>query len=953
MPVLGEQSKKELSGPRSHVVQETDRKPDDIQVQVQVIEARNLPSSILHKPNPYVGIYVLKDTFPRCTTEKATKTNTPKWKQTLELFVANWKKTRRPMSIRCEVYDWNKSDEHDFLGEATIQFNEYAALKETTGKWVEVWLPLAKRTSKDKVSGDIHVAIRCIDVEEKEKKQTKKEVEDNATPPIEISAPIQPTFPTGVNSSNKENEIIDEDDLEIDAEGEGLRDGLKEGEVAPVYVFAKKKDGKPVNLKNLGPIEAFVTAPNYNSKSDPKPCKVNFRDDGSAAFDMKSFEGPGTYLVDIKVKGKPIRYSPYPVVVHPEASSNDSLAYGDCLYHPEQKTKPYKACIVETPNEFYVQVKDSNGHDILDGGDRINIEVKNGALLVREPVDNQNGTYTVPFTPLKTGICELEVILNGLPISNSPVKLLVEDKTDPSKTIVDDLQTTIKCKQPQQFSIIACDSSGNKRERGGDIVEVSFENNDSATIFTDDNNTGTYEVTYTCPIPGEFKLIAKLNGVPVVQSPIKVIPTVDANYCTIIDHKLVHGGDLSASKDLSLQFSFQTRDNEGQLVTQSCGEKITADITYYKDLSKKNGTSIGVANVVDNSDGTYTIQHSPKEAGVYQFDIFLQNSLLPFSPFDLIVTDGVDASNSEFLGPQKAYVDTPTKLLIRPKDLNGVNVVAPIDAQFDIEISDSNGNPVDDITPLPPREDGIRPYQFTPKTKGIHKVTAKYNDEPIQNSPFQLHAKEKVWRPDPTKCEIAKLPEESNAHQPVLFDIQLKTDENKPLIFGGEDLEVSVSLDDCPSHKQPYTPVKFEVKPNGVRPCQFKPLVPGVYSVDARVNGVPIANSPKRIKVLPPNPYSAKVTNRSFQIQIYDDQGEKYTNMDEEEIQSVKVDFLEKETKQHTENIKSNIKYLGEGLFLVQYLVIKQGDYEMIVNVEGQLVAKVNYQFENFEFKEE
>lgn len=73
------------------------------------------------------------------TTEPQKKTTSPKWNQVLDVYCRNWKKVKQPMSIRCELYDWNKSEDHDheFLGEISIRFSDYAALKETTGKWVE------------------------------------------------------------------------------------------------------------------------------------------------------------------------------------------------------------------------------------------------------------------------------------------------------------------------------------------------------------------------------------------------------------------------------------------------------------------------------------------------------------------------------------------------------------------------------------------------------------------------------------------------------------------------------------------------------------------------------------------------------------------------------------------------------------------------------------------------
>jgi Ca2+-dependent lipid-binding protein len=66
---------------RSHdVVEHYEPNPDDIQVQVQVIEAKNLyKTDLFGKTNPYMGIYVTNESFPRVKTKVQHKTLNPKY----------------------------------------------------------------------------------------------------------------------------------------------------------------------------------------------------------------------------------------------------------------------------------------------------------------------------------------------------------------------------------------------------------------------------------------------------------------------------------------------------------------------------------------------------------------------------------------------------------------------------------------------------------------------------------------------------------------------------------------------------------------------------------------------------------------------------------------------------------------------------------------------------------
>lgn len=100
-----------------------------------------------------------------------------------------------------------------------------------------VWLPLQKRTSKDKVSGDLHIGIRCIDLEEKALKKDRQQQailgqNEHPQPVINTPSSIDPTLeslpkhPTKVPSlpiEPSEETPTDPDIEDVVIEGRGVR----------------------------------------------------------------------------------------------------------------------------------------------------------------------------------------------------------------------------------------------------------------------------------------------------------------------------------------------------------------------------------------------------------------------------------------------------------------------------------------------------------------------------------------------------------------------------------------------------------------------------------------------------------------------------------------------------------------------------------------------------------
>lgn len=75
-----------------------------------------------------------------------------------------------------------------------------------------------------------------------------------------------------------------------------------------------------------------------------------------------------------------------------------------------------------------MQTKDALGNLIKVGGAQVQALLRSASKEATEPiaiVDNHDGSYTADYTVGVAGEWELEILLNGTPIKDSPFKLQV------------------------------------------------------------------------------------------------------------------------------------------------------------------------------------------------------------------------------------------------------------------------------------------------------------------------------------------------------------------------------------------------------------------------------------------------------------------------------------------------------------------------------------------------
>lgn len=119
----------------------------------------------------------------------------------------------------------------------------------------------------------------------------------------------------------------------------------------------------------------------------------------------------GVYFVGVLYEGVDIGGSPFKLTVDPGPThANGCSASGPGIHG--------SYTMVET--SFVIQARDYFGNARNNGGDVFNIEIGGTASARMRMRDNENGTYTVAYTPEIGGDYFISVTINGVHIQDSP-----------------------------------------------------------------------------------------------------------------------------------------------------------------------------------------------------------------------------------------------------------------------------------------------------------------------------------------------------------------------------------------------------------------------------------------------------------------------------------------------------------------------------------------------------
>lgn len=420
---------------------------------------------------------------------------------------------------------------------------------------------------------------------------------------------------------------------------------------------------------------------------------------------------------------------------------------------------------------FQIQLEDGSPSDI-----RATLKGPDSSPPVR--MDWQGNTAHCSFTPVETGQHTLDVTTDGKSISGCPVNFrVVADRSRVTFHPVD------RCALGKS-SELKVDASG----AGQGDLRMEARSPSGYVMHPDPiYRNGTYASNFTPNEVGTWEISVLYDGDHISGSPYHV-----------------HVFDPLAVRVYGLEGGAV-----GRALTFNADAKQAGD----GDLNVKvsyAGTSIP-AHILHEGNGEYKIDFTPKGAGQYKVNVFMNDVEVRGSPYTLDIVDSSQVTLSGE-GLSLVPVDRPTTFTIHTKGAGSGNLTVDISDPDDSHVPHS----------MTSASDGDLHVTYTPKVVGDYQINVRYSGQDVSGSPFTAKAYD-------SGAIIVTPLHDGIVGQPLSFDIDVRQ-------AGEGQLQIMVNNGNIPNEVDP--------KDIGVYCIQFVPLEPGQQKVDILFNDEPLPLSP-------------------------------------------------------------------------------------------------------------
>ncbi|XP_018518812.1 LOW QUALITY PROTEIN: filamin-B [Lates calcarifer] len=580
------------------------------------------------------------------------------------------------------------------------------------------------------------------------------------------------------------------DPSKVKAFGPGLKGGLV-GNPAEFTIDTKGAGTGGLGLTVEGPTEAKIE------------CSDN--GDGTCSVSYLPTE-PGDYLVNILFEEVHIPGSPFRADIQMPFDPSKVVASGSGL----KRAKVGETSVVNVdcsragPGQLTLEaVPDSSPSSPTGSAPGSGVKAKT------EVVDNRDGTYTVTYVPLTSGMYTLLLKYGGKAVPGFPAKVMVDPAVDTSKVKVFGPGVEGEAVFREATTEFTVDARPLTR-RGGDHVKAEVRNPSGA--LTDcqvtDKADGTYTVEYTPFEKGVHSVQVLYDDTPVPKSPFRVSVSEGCDPSRVV------------ATGPGLQQGLTDKPNNFNIITRGAGIGglgITVE-----------GPSESKMSCKDNKDGSCSVEYVPFTPGLYDVNITYGGEHIPGSPFKVPVKDIVDPSKVKVSGPGVGSVvrtNIPQSFTVDCRKAGvaplAVAITAPKGVAEPVEVTD-NG-------------DGTHTVSYTPSVEGPYSVAVKYAEEDVPRSPFKFrvlptHDASKVRASGPGLTSGVP------ASFPVEFNIDAKD-------AGQGQLSVLITDQDG-KPKQP----SIHDNSDGTYRVSYIPDRTGRYTIVIKYGGDDIPASPYRVR---------------------------------------------------------------------------------------------------------
>ena len=359
------------------------------------------------------------------------------------------------------------------------------------------------------------------------------------------------------------------------------------------------KLGEPVDftVSTVGTGPGSLETVVYGPKGEKVQLEVQ-QDDDKTVY-MYTPETSGSYLIDVKWDGFPIKGSPFRV--KPAAAFNINKVF-------ISQELPKRSKVGEEVS-FCVNVKDA-GHAPLSASTMS----PSGKVEMCEIEEKEEGIYIVEFVPQETGEYQVTVNYGGTEMRQSPLSLNVYD---PEKVVVNVQsisKSTYQANQAVEFVV-------NAGAAGNGIVTASAKGpRGFRDVTVSSLGDGNWKLMYNPDCSGMHLLDIYYNNDAVLAQP--VVLNVDPP------------NDMLITAPLSPTATYET-DKSYEFTVTSPDGSTCADISAYAYGTKTN--SLATTTVIHNPDGSATVMFEARHPDEYQLELTSGGKHIPGSPRSIVV----------------------------------------------------------------------------------------------------------------------------------------------------------------------------------------------------------------------------------------------------------------------------------------------------------------------------
>ncbi len=639
---------------------------------------------------------------------------------------------------------------------------------------------------------------------------------------------------------------------------------------------------------NLGGIIAEVKRPG-SSKTD----ELNLVPQGDGV-NIATFlpAEVGEYKISVICAEEDIRGSPILVL----ASDPGKCEFLDAFPSYAQIDKPY---------DLRLSVKGAGSGAIAVSSSQSSV------ISIASSESAQPDQYGIQLTPHCVGEASIDVKWEGKSITPTPCIVNVCDATKCSAYGPDLIAGRGKSTKPFEFTVQTKGAG-----KGELVVKPRGQKATYAASISQAEN-GTYNVSFTTYEVGVHTVDVLWGDAHIPNSPFKVdfAKVGDASQFTVTGDGLKEAVALSPAKCLLVG------PTSGLLQDDVLQVEVSNDQFKSKTVSKdkfdpKCGNA--VVCVMDNDNGSYSVEYAVPAAGTYSLAITSDGSHIPGSPFKVNALAVSDASKCKAFGkpikkPNNSVVNRSLEFKVDATDAGYGQITAmatgPSSSSIPVFTAEDKSNKAKKVYVL----------KIDPKQKGEHKVRVLWSGVDIPGSPFTFVVG------NPKDLVVVGLPDASlyvaRIKEPISFSVD-------PRKAGKGDIKCLAKLDSGRVEE-----FQSEAQANGSITLTYTPQNPGRMELLLTYSGEDILPTPWQCEIT--NPSSFQVIPPKDHVKQNDYAKFIVSGLTEKNKNKLKISAV------HPEHPKPTIKDEGiHGSTAVYRFTAKQvGEYEVNVKLGSKHIA--------------